>query len=74
LRKVSRRRGNSATGLRPREKYGRRISKFEIPEFRTAMEEEIEKFRQHERTGRVLGDEDFQKKMEKCLGWILLRK
>ena len=37
-------------------------------------EEEIEVFRQHERTGRVLGDEDFQKRLEKNLGRILRRR
>jgi putative transposase len=37
-------------------------------------EEEIETFRQHERTGRVLGDEDFQKRLEKKLGRILRRQ
>jgi hypothetical protein len=37
-------------------------------------EEEIETFRQHERTGRVLGDEDFQKRLEKKLGRILWRQ
>ena len=39
-----------------------------------ASEEEIEMFRQHERTGRVLGDEDFQKRLEKILGRILRRQ
>jgi putative transposase len=37
-------------------------------------EEEIEIFRQHEGTGRVLGDEDFQKRLEKKLGRILRRQ
>ncbi|MHB8902859.1 MAG: hypothetical protein ACYC6Y_29215 [Thermoguttaceae bacterium] len=32
-----------------------------------AKEEEIERFRWHKRTGRVLGDEDFQKRLEKIL-------
>jgi hypothetical protein len=39
-----------------------------------ATEEEIEMFRQHERTGRVLGDEDFQKRLEKNLGRVLRRQ
>jgi len=34
-------------------------------------EEELKQFRSHERTGRVLGDEDFQKQLEKNLGRIL---
>jgi putative transposase len=38
-----------------------------------ATEEEIEMFRQHERTGRVLADEDFQKRLEKNLGRVLRR-
>jgi putative transposase len=41
---------------------------------RAATEEEIEMFRQHERTGRVLGDDDFQKRLEKNLGRILRRQ
>jgi hypothetical protein len=28
-------------------------------------EEQLKEFREHERTGRVLGDEDFQKRLEK---------
>ena len=39
-----------------------------------ASEEEIEMFRQHERTGRVLGDEEFQKRLEKNLGRVLRRQ
>ena len=39
-----------------------------------ATEEEIERFRQHERTGRVLGDDDFQKRLEKNLGRVLRRQ
>jgi putative transposase len=39
-----------------------------------ASEEEIEMFRQHERTGRVLGDEDFQERLEKNLGRVLRRQ
>lgn len=39
-----------------------------------ATEKEIEMFRQHERTGRVLGDEDFQKRLEKNLGRVLRRQ
>lgn len=37
-------------------------------------EEELNAFRAHERTGRVLGDEDFQKRLEKNLGRILRRQ
>jgi putative transposase len=39
-----------------------------------ATEEEIKQFREHERTGRVLGDEDFQKRLEKNLGRVLRRQ
>ena len=39
-----------------------------------ATEAEIEMFRQHERTGRVLGDDDFQKRLEKTLGRVLRRQ
>jgi putative transposase len=39
-----------------------------------ATEEEIETFRRHERTGRVLGDDDFQKRLEKNLGLVLRRQ
>jgi putative transposase len=39
-----------------------------------ATEEEIETFRRHERTGRVLGDEDFQARLEKNLGRLLRRQ
>jgi putative transposase len=34
-------------------------------------EEEMNLFRQHESTGRVLGDDDFQKRLEKKLGRVL---
>jgi putative transposase len=34
-------------------------------------EEDLKLFRQHERTGRVLGDDEFQKRLEKKLGRIL---
>jgi putative transposase len=37
-------------------------------------EEEIERFREHERTGRVLGDDAFQKRLEKKLGRVLRRQ
>ncbi len=37
-------------------------------------EEEIKALRQHERTGRVLGDEAFQKRLEKKLGRVLRRQ
>jgi putative transposase len=37
-------------------------------------EEEIKAFREHERTGRPLGDEAFQKRLEKKLGRVLRRK
>ena len=37
-------------------------------------EEELKRFREHERTGRVLGDEDFQKRLEKKLGRLLRRQ
>ena len=39
-----------------------------------STEEELEMFRQHERTGRVLGDDDFQKRLEKTLGRVLRRQ
>ena len=39
-----------------------------------ANEEQIEAFRQHERTGRALGDEEFQKRLEKKLGRVLRRQ
>ena len=39
-----------------------------------STEEELEMFRQHERTGRVLGDDDFQKRLEKPLGRVLRRQ
>jgi putative transposase len=37
-------------------------------------EEQLKEFREHERTGRVLGDEDFQKRLEKKLGRVLRRQ
>jgi putative transposase len=36
-------------------------------------EEELKLFREHERTGRVLGEEAFQKRLEKKLGRVLRR-
>ena len=39
-----------------------------------ATEEQIKAFREHERTGRPLGDEKFQKRLEKMLGRILRRR
>ena len=37
-------------------------------------EEQLKEFRAHERTGRVLGDDDFQKRLEKKLGRVLRRQ
>jgi len=37
-------------------------------------EEEIEQFREHERTGGVLGDDDFQRRLEEDLGRVLRRQ
>jgi putative transposase len=37
-------------------------------------EEELKRFRAHERTGRVLGDDDFLKRLEKQLGRVLRRQ
>jgi putative transposase len=37
-------------------------------------EEDLKLFRAHESTGRVLGDEDFQKRLEKKLGRVLRRQ
>ena len=37
-------------------------------------EEELKEFREHERTGRVLGDEEFQERLEKQLGRVLRRQ
>jgi len=37
-------------------------------------EEEIRQFREHERTGRVLGNDAFQKRLEKKLGRLLRRQ
>ena len=39
-----------------------------------ASEEEINAFREHQRTGRPLGDEAFQKRLEKKLGRVLRRQ
>ena len=39
-----------------------------------ATEEQIKAFREHERTGRVLGDDAFQKRLEKKLGRVLRRQ
>jgi putative transposase len=39
-----------------------------------ATEEQIKAFREHERTGRPLGDDDFQKRLEKKLGRVLRRQ
>jgi len=41
---------------------------------RAATEEQIKAFREHERTGRVLGDDAFQKRLEKKLGRVLRRQ
>jgi putative transposase len=37
-------------------------------------EEALREFREHERTGRVLGDEGFQKRLEKKRGRVLRRQ
>jgi putative transposase len=37
-------------------------------------EEELKQFREHERTGRILGEDDFQKHLEKKLGRVLMRQ
>jgi len=37
-------------------------------------EEELKRFRAHERTGRVLGDDEFLKRLEKQLGRVLRRQ
>jgi putative transposase len=37
-------------------------------------EEQLKEFREHERTGRVLGDDDFQKRLERKLGRVLRRQ
>jgi putative transposase len=37
-------------------------------------EEELKRFRAHERTGRVLGEDDFLKRLEKKLGRVLRRQ
>jgi len=39
-----------------------------------ATEEQIKAFREHERTGRPLGDDAFQKRLEKKLGRVLRRQ
>jgi putative transposase len=41
---------------------------------RAVTEEQIKTFREHERTGRALGAEDFQKRLEKKLGRVLRRQ
>jgi putative transposase len=41
---------------------------------RALSEEELEEFRAHARTGRVLGDDNFQKRLEKKLGRVLRRQ
>jgi hypothetical protein len=37
-------------------------------------EEQLRQFREHERTGRVLGDDAFQRRLEKKLGRVLSRQ
>jgi len=37
-------------------------------------EEQLRQFREHERTGRVLGDDAFQRRLEKKLGRVLRRQ
>lgn len=37
-------------------------------------EEELREFREHERTGRVVGGEDFQQRLERQLGRVLRRQ
>lgn len=37
-------------------------------------EEQLKEFREHERTGRVLGEDAFQKRLEKKLGRALRRQ
>ena len=39
-----------------------------------ATEDQIKAFREHERTRRALGDDDFQKRLEKELGRVLRRQ
>jgi len=39
-----------------------------------ATEEQIRALREHERTGRALGDADFQQRLEKQLGRVLRRR
>ncbi|HUT91440.1 MAG TPA: hypothetical protein VMY37_18220 [Thermoguttaceae bacterium] len=39
-----------------------------------ATEEQIKAFREHESTGRALGDDDFQTRLEKKLGRVLRRR
>ena len=39
-----------------------------------ATEEQIKALREHERTGRPMGDDDFQKRLEKKLGRVLRRQ
>ena len=40
----------------------------------SVSEEQLQQFRGHERTGRVLGDDAFQKRLEKKLGRVLRRQ
>jgi hypothetical protein len=44
------------------------------PSCSAVSEEELKVFREHERTGRVLGDDEFQKRLEKKLGRVLRRQ
>ncbi|MHB1033755.1 MAG: hypothetical protein ACYC35_14650 [Pirellulales bacterium] len=44
------------------------------PITRRGEREDLRQFREHERPGRVLGDEDFQKRLEKKLGHVLRRQ
>ena len=41
---------------------------------RAVSDEQLKEFREHERTGRALGDDDFQKRLEKNLGRVLRRQ
>ena len=41
---------------------------------RAATEEQIKAFGEHERTGRPLGDDKFQKRLERKLGRVLRRR
>jgi len=40
----------------------------------TVAEEELKRLREHERTGRPLGDDDFLARLEKRLGRVLRRQ